>query len=733
MPTIQEKKTQSLLDRANLCFEKNNIPTALTLFLQYLEDNPDDPDILGKVGAIYLHTNQAIKALDYLEKSCNLIVTTGKVSHLLDSYIKNNHEKRGIQYFNQLPNCFDKHFALYTLYKDKDHKNSQDNFIKACQNEPNSNRLLDNIVPLYCDYYYSKSMLSSYEMLYQNQRNSIIINLLYINILLKFNDYQKAKSILLNIIDKVQAIDIITACHLVYFTTTAGCNVTTAKKIINIIQKSKLNIHFIIHYSGINSLRYSYFIKKETLEFFLKLDDKQALAWPWLPSKALNINNKNLKDINSQQKDIINLDKIIKDNKRLIFSFKKPDFIFNYLGLADSQIKELKESYSSIYTIKKAQEAAATAKKEKIALFCDRGIILFNQYFSETIKNIKKQNKNHIEYDLFIICSDHEKQYMTTAIEETNIISFNSFKPTNAYMLEIIELIKSHKFNLIYYFECGTTYYNYFFPYFRLAKVQVTGLGMPHTTGIKEMDYIIQPSSLLDSQEQNNNFSEKLIYIKNILLYKPTGINEYLEPQGLPEGNLYMLHHSHFKIHFAMDDIIKEICQKDQNAKIIIGSKPFYATLITLKHRLKDTLGDQLFKQVVTLPNISVNELCSVLRKADVMLDSFYFSAGTTAAEAIYSCLPIVSFPDIKTSHITKIIEEIYQLLESNLLKQHCIATSKKDYTDKAITIATDKSLKQELSHEIKSNLYKLEGQFERASEELTKLLFNLSNQDNCH
>ncbi len=44
-----------------------------------------------------------------------------------------------------------------------------------------------------------------------------------------------------------------------------------------------------------------------------------------------------------------------------------------------------------------------------------------------------------------------------------------------------------------------------------------------------------------------------------------------------------------------MDDIIKEICQRDPNAKIIIGSKPFYATLITLKHRLKDTLGDQRF------------------------------------------------------------------------------------------------------------------------------------------
>ncbi|ODN43755.1 tetratricopeptide repeat protein [Piscirickettsia litoralis] len=718
MPKIQEKNSQSLLDHANLCFEKNNIPTALTLFLQYLKDHPHDPDVLGKVGAIYLHTNQTAKALDYLEQSCNHLITNGKISYLLDLYKKNNGQERGAQYFNKLPCCFDKYFALYTLYKSENYRKSQENFLKACQYEPNTSRLLDNIIPLYCDYQYSEETLAAYKILYENQKSSIIINLLYINILLKFNAYEEAHSIVLQIVDKIQSIDIAASCSLIYFATAAGCDITVAKKILSLIQQSKLNINIVISHSGLSSLRYSHFIKKETLEFFLRLHDDQVLTWPWLTSKTFNICDQSL--TKSQMTSPIDLDQILKDNKNLIFSLKKPDFIFDYLGLADSKIKTLKEEYYSFYHTDEKKEII-TPQQERIALFCDRGIILFKQYFLEAIRDIQEK------CDLFIICSDYEKQHINEHIKESNIISFDSFNPTNTYILETIKLIKSYKFNLIYYFECGTTYYNYFFPYFRLAKTQVTGLGMPHTTGIKEMDYIVQPSSLLKSEEQNKNFSEKLIYIKNILLYQPKGINEHLEPQGLPEGNLYMLHHSHFKIHFEMDEVIKEICKKDKEAKILIGSRPFYATLITLKTRLKEALGDDIFKQVVTLPTISVNELCSILRKSHVMLDSFYFSAGTTASESIYSCLPIVTYPNIKTSHITKVVEEIYQLLDSDLLKKYCIAESKTDYINKAVAIAKNKDLNQELSHEIKENLHKLEGQFERSSQEFSELIINLS------
>ncbi|ODN43763.1 tetratricopeptide repeat protein [Piscirickettsia litoralis] len=254
-------------------------------------------------------------------------------------------------------------------------------------------------------------------------------------------------------------------------------------------------------------------------------------------------------------------------------------------------------------------------------------------------------------------------------------------------------------------------------------------MGIPSSTGQPYVDYMIQQSSLLREENINKLYSENLILSKKVVLQKPK-TNSNLEAQGLPDGNLYMLHHYHFKVHPDMDEIIKEIILLDSNSRIIIGYMPTYSTLQCIQHRLFKTLGQQRYtNHIYTLKEQNMNQLLSIIKKADVALDTFYFGMGTTALECIYNNLPIVTYPSLSRTHISRVVQEIYIRLDSQLIKEHCIAESKNDYIYKTTQLATNKQLNNKIKTEIKENIDKIDQDQKIDSNSLAEILYSISHE----
>ncbi|WP_139121703.1 tetratricopeptide repeat protein [Piscirickettsia litoralis] len=225
--------------------------------------------------------------------------------------------------------------------------------------------------------------------------------------------------------------------------------------------------------------------------------------------------------------------------------------------------------------------------------------------------------------------------------------------------------------------------------------MQAVGIGSPVTSGNNNIEYSIQPTTSLQEKKTQQYYSEKINYINGIFYGEINLAHINIEhSNSLPNGNIYMCHHSHFKIHPEMDDIFLEICNRDKNSVIVLGSLPYFSTLKAIEYRLSEKLGDKYKKHIFILPELNLASLQGILSKSHVMLDTLFFGSGTTAVEATHALLPVVSYPNLRHTYVSKIVEDIYNLLDCQHIKNACIAYNTNDYIEKCVEIATNHELR---------------------------------------
>ncbi len=79
-------------------------------------------------------------------------------------------------------------------------------------------------------------------------------------------------------------------------------------------------------------------------------------------------------------------------------------------------------------------------------------------------------------------------------------------------MTSIIAINHLHGLGLdiIYFTDLGMTPYDFFYPMFRSAPIQVTGWGVPHTSGMKDIDYYISAKDI-EPDDSESLYTEKLV------------------------------------------------------------------------------------------------------------------------------------------------------------------------------------------------------------------------------
>ena len=179
----------------------------------------------------------------------------------------------------------------------------------------------------------------------------------------------------------------------------------------------------------------------------------------------------------------------------------------------------------------------------------------------------------------------------------------------------------------------------------RAAPIQINYLGFPGTMGTNFIDYIIADRTIIP-KELEENYSEKIIALPNSFM--PTDNTRKISKRpltrkemGLPElGFVFCCFNNSYKISPAEFDIWMRLLLKVEGSVLWLRKSNKLAETNFIKEA--KNRGVEASK-LVFADKLPMSEHLARYKLADLFLDTFIYNAHTTASEALWSGLPVLT------------------------------------------------------------------------------------------
>ena len=179
----------------------------------------------------------------------------------------------------------------------------------------------------------------------------------------------------------------------------------------------------------------------------------------------------------------------------------------------------------------------------------------------------------------------------------------------------------------------------------RPAPIQVSYLGFPATIGAEYIDYLVADTVVIPPSDQPW-FSEKIVYLPDSYQVNDSRrwIPEWTRSRaqaGLPEtGFVFCSFNNNFKINPAMFDVWMRLLREIGGSVLWLleGNAAVPANL-----RREATTRGVAPERLVFAPKIAYTEHLARQRLADLFLDSLPCNAHTTASDALWVGLPVLT------------------------------------------------------------------------------------------
>ena len=180
---------------------------------------------------------------------------------------------------------------------------------------------------------------------------------------------------------------------------------------------------------------------------------------------------------------------------------------------------------------------------------------------------------------------------------------------------------------------------------YRAAPIQINYLGFPGTTGADFMDYIVADRHVIPPENQKY-FNEKILYLPNT--YMPTDNGRELSEKhmtrrdmGLPEDAfVFCCFNNNYKITGLEFDIWMRLLNNVEGSVLWLRQSNEWSELNIKKEAQRRKVDPE---RVVFAGRIPIAEHLARQRLADLFIDTFSFNAHTTATEALWASLPVVT------------------------------------------------------------------------------------------
>ena len=180
---------------------------------------------------------------------------------------------------------------------------------------------------------------------------------------------------------------------------------------------------------------------------------------------------------------------------------------------------------------------------------------------------------------------------------------------------------------------------------YRTARIQINYLGYPGTLGTDFMDYIIADPIIIPTQFRNF-YSEKIIYMPHT--YQPTDNSRAISQKkitrsdlGLPENSfVFCCFNNTYKITSEEFDIWMRILNNIKDSVLWLFKSNQWA-----ESNLKQEAQNRGVNphRIIFADRLPQDEHLARHKLADLFIDTFNYNAHTTASDALWAGLPIVT------------------------------------------------------------------------------------------
>ena len=236
----------------------------------------------------------------------------------------------------------------------------------------------------------------------------------------------------------------------------------------------------------------------------------------------------------------------------------------------------------------------------------------------------------------------------------------------------------------------------------RLAPVQIDSWGHADTSGLPTIDYYLS-AACFEPADAQDHYSERLILLPHL--------GNRVQPLNLSGGDpdfaalridldrpILICPGTAYKYQPAHDHLFPEIARGLPDAQLVFFLRAGEALSSVLQARITksfESAGLEVSDHVRFIRWLNFHEFHSLLRRADVMLDTVGFSGYNTAVQAIECGLPLV----------TREGRFLRGRLASGVLRrmdlQELIVQTKAEYVDLVIRLVTDRDYRAYIRREI--------------------------------
>ena len=231
----------------------------------------------------------------------------------------------------------------------------------------------------------------------------------------------------------------------------------------------------------------------------------------------------------------------------------------------------------------------------------------------------------------------------------------------------------------------------------RCAPVQVSFLGYPGTMGAEYIDYLIADKHVVPIESQHH-YSEKIVYMPNC--YQVNDSRRVIsnrqfsrEELGLPaKGFVYCCFNNNFKIlPSVFDSWIKILSHVDNSILWLFEDNSSASKNLRIEAQVRGLDPDR----IVFAQRMELSDHLARHKVADLFLDTFPYNAHTTASDALWAGLPLLTLQG--KSFASRVASSLLQ----NLKLTELIAKSFSDYE----RIAIELGLNSAMLNQVRNNL----------------------------
>ncbi|MCP9793619.1 O-linked N-acetylglucosamine transferase family protein, partial [Vulcanococcus limneticus] len=201
--------------------------------------------------------------------------------------------------------------------------------------------------------------------------------------------------------------------------------------------------------------------------------------------------------------------------------------------------------------------------------------------------------------------------------------------------------------DILFFTDLGMSHFDFLYPFFRASPIQITGWGIPHTSGSSYVDYYISAEGV-EPDGAEELYTEKLIRLPGGLpccfysdsLDTPEVGREYF---FLPYhckliGCLQSLH----KLHPDFDLLLEAVAIRNPDAIFVFVEDTYSCSTELFLHRL-GSFAPTAKEQTLVLTKMQRGEYQALCKCMDILLDPIYYGSGITFFEAVLAGTPIVT------------------------------------------------------------------------------------------